>query len=108
MIIKCNNVNCAYQYAGDCTARENIKLFIPAGGEEYITQCTAFCRKYVHYDGELESIKDRNVFCDRKDCKHIKKDIIYKCGLSKIKVITGVFGDNEARCMKYERKETDG
>lgn len=108
MKIKCNNEGCCYQYGGDCTVMEHIKLFVHKENDaQYLTHCTAFCREYVHSKGEVESFSDRNVFCSRKDCKYNTDEIVGKCKRKSIKVITGLYGDSECRCTNFERKVDD-
>ncbi|OQB15739.1 MAG: hypothetical protein BWY15_00452 [Firmicutes bacterium ADurb.Bin193] len=109
MNIKCNNYNCANQYGGDCTAMEHIKLMLPAGAkEEYLTHCTAFCSEYVQTEGELKSFSERNIFCERKDCRYNTAEVIGKCKRKAVKVIAGLYGDSECRCINFERREEDG
>jgi len=86
---------------------EHIKLYALKGDEEYMTHCSAFDEEYVHSNSTVTSFKERNVYCDRKDCLHYKDGTIGKCGRKKIKVITGFYGDSECRCINYERKESD-
>ena len=108
MNIRCNNEKCTYQYGGDCTVMEHVKFFRHRGDDaEFLTYCTAFSEEYQQQSGELKSFKERNVFCDRKDCKFHSENVPGKCSRNSIRVITGLYGDGEARCLNYERKVSD-
>ena len=108
MIMKCNNMYCTYQYGGECTALEHIRLFQHREADDpYMTYCTAFCEEYEHREGELKSFKERNIYCTRKDCKFNSGCVLGTCSRKTIKVITGIYGDAEARCINYERKVED-
>jgi hypothetical protein len=105
MIIKCNNEGCTYQYGGDCTAMENIRLTPDPAGAADMTLCSACSAEYEGREWEIKSFSERAVFCGRKDCRYHAGDTLGKCKRNGKGIrLAGGMEESIVKCICYERR----